>query len=224
MWPLLLALSATAADVAPPHAVVTISGMDCAGCHPHVVESLRAVPGVTGAVASFESGAACVDLSATTDPEKLRAAVKKAGYEPGAVEAVAECPASLKPKDATDPWANPGPLDAQVVSRGEEVALADHLVPNKFTVVDFGASWCAPCHTTAALLAEYLEHHADTAVRAVSLPGRDPKASFASPAAKQHLKWAAGLPYLLVYAPDGKEIYRGGDVLQAMSAIDKKRK
>ena len=48
-----------------------------------------------------------------------------------------------------NPWGDTDGLDVQVISHGEAVELEDHLVQGKFTVIDVGASWCAPCHDAA---------------------------------------------------------------------------
>jgi copper chaperone CopZ len=64
--------------------VIDVNGMSSATCERRVSDALAAVPGVAAARASRSEGQAVV----TADPmqataEKLRAAVKEAGYEPG---------------------------------------------------------------------------------------------------------------------------------------------
>ena len=67
-----------------------------------------------------------------------------------------------------------------------------------------------------------MKAHPDIAVRAISL-GDDPKASFELPVAKQHLAFAPGIPWFVVYAPNGKKIYEGGELEKAFSKIGKSR-
>jgi len=66
--------------------VIEVEGMTCENCERHVVEALRAVPGVSNARASRSEGHALVTAdTAVATPEKLRAAVEEAGYDPGDV-------------------------------------------------------------------------------------------------------------------------------------------
>lgn len=221
---LALVLAAHAAEILPPQAaVVKITGMDCAGCQVELQRALEALEPVKSAQVSFDEGAACVTLDGAVTGEALQAAIVKAGFASPEVSAVAECPVAFKPAARKDPWTNPGDLDVKIISTGDAVKLEEHVVAGKFTIVDFGASWCGPCHTAAADLTVYLDHHADAAVRAISLPGADPKASFASAVAKQHLALAPGLPWFVVYGPDGKKLYEGGEVAKAIATVDKKR-
>jgi copper chaperone len=63
-------------------AVLKVSGMTCSGCVASVKRVLEATPGVASASVSLEQGLATVSFdSAKTDPEKLGAAVRDAGYE-----------------------------------------------------------------------------------------------------------------------------------------------
>lgn len=215
---LLLAPAALAAAV-----VLEVGGMDDDCCAQKVAAALQAVPFVAEVRTDTAEGRACATLASAGDAETLRAAVVAAGYTVAAAETVADCPGTLAPA-AKDPWDDVAGIDAKVISRGETVDLDAHAVAGKFTVFDFGAPWCAPCHTTAATLKAYLRAHPDTAVRAVVLDKGDPEESYALPVVKQHLRFAEGLPWFLVRAPNGKKVYEGTDVDAALAAVDKKRK
>ena len=226
--PLMAALlslqSALAEPIAPPSRVVVhIDGMVCNGCQQSVSAALGSLPFVESTTASFAVGGACLDLSAEGDTDRIREAVAGLGYTVTATETVETCPAQLRKGHQVDPWDETGGHDVVVISRGPEVDLEDHLAAGKFTVIDFGAPWCGPCHTTAATLRAYMDEHDDVAVRVVTLDAADPRDSYALPVVEQHLKFVAGIPYFLVYAPSGKTLYKGSEVDDAIAAIDKKR-
>jgi len=110
-----------------------------------------------------------------------------------------------------------------VTAKGEEVDLEAHEVDGKFTIFDFGAPWCGPCHVAEKLLRDYLSDHPDVALRAVVLDAQDAKTSFDMPVVAQHLQTAPGLPYFILVNPKGKTIARGVDPARILKKIDKKR-
>ena len=57
-----------------------IEGMMCPRCEAHVVKALKAIPGVTEAVANFKAGTAVVTLSAPVEDAVLKAAVEAEEY------------------------------------------------------------------------------------------------------------------------------------------------
>jgi Cu2+-exporting ATPase len=57
-----------------------IEGMMCPRCEAHVVKALKAIPGVTEAVADFKAGTAVVTLSAPVEDAVLKAAVEAEEY------------------------------------------------------------------------------------------------------------------------------------------------
>lgn len=60
-----------------------VDGMTCGGCVRSVTEALKAVEGVAGVSVSLEAGEARIEFDeSAAAPERLRAAVRKAGYEP----------------------------------------------------------------------------------------------------------------------------------------------
>lgn len=219
---LLLAASALA-GLPAGYALLDVGGADDDCCAQKVAAALDALPFVGTAAVSYESKQACASLTGPMDAAAIGTALTAAGYSGTNIRVVAACPEGLTPKPA-DPWAAAEGLDVKLVSHGETIDLPKVLAPGKFTIVDFGATWCGPCFTAAERITTYLRTHPDTAVRAVLLDGADAKASFAQPIVKQHLQWAEGLPYFLVYGPTGKQVYKGSDVDALLAAIDGKRK
>lgn len=118
-----------------------------------------------------------------------------------------------------DPWAVPTTLDVETISQGEAVDPLEHLAEGKYTIVDVGASWCAPCHEAAGLLRDYMADHPDVAVRAVAL-GDGPLESY--PAASL-LTGREMIPFLIVYSPTGNVLYEGHRAQRALRRIERHR-
>jgi copper chaperone CopZ/thiol-disulfide isomerase/thioredoxin len=221
MWLVAQALAAPLSAERPT--LVTVTGMDCAGCEAEIAEALRGVPGVSAVVASFVDGRACVTVARTVEEQAIRDALGALKLEATAFVAADACPGAVARPSARDPWADVADIDLKTVSTGEDFALADVVVPGRFTLIDFGAPWCGPCHAAVKVLHPYVQAHPDVAVRAVSLAGANASAAFATPAAKRWLVDAPGIPWLVVVAPDGKVVYRGQDAADAIRAIDRRR-
>ena len=61
--------------------IVKVTGMTCGGCTSKVTHALKAITGVGDAKVSLSDGEATVQYDERlTSPEKLKAAVKGAGY------------------------------------------------------------------------------------------------------------------------------------------------
>lgn len=220
----MLALFGLAAAATPVgFALLDVSGADDDCCATKVTATLEALPFVGTAVTSVEKAQACASLTGPVDASAITAALTTAGYGATNIRVVAACPEGLVPT-ARNAWAGAEGLDVRLVSHGETVDLPTVLAAGKFTIVDFGAAWCGPCFAAADRITAYLRLHSDVAVRAVELGGADAKASFAQPIVKQHLQWAEGLPYFLVFDASGKNIYKGSDVDALLGAIDRKRR
>jgi thioredoxin 1 len=91
-------------------------------------------------------------------------------------------------------------LDIKVASNGEAFDLRRHLAPGKYTVVDFWAEWCGPCHVLTPKIERLVQQRSDVALRTIDLK------NWESAAAKQATKEfkLPGLPYVRVYGPDGE--------------------
>jgi thiol-disulfide isomerase/thioredoxin len=88
---------------------------------------------------------------------------------------------------------------ATVTDKGDAVGPLENLrVPGKYTVLDFYADWCGPCVGVDKRLREIVAVRKDVAVRKLNVD------NFESPLAKQLGRKLRGLPFLVVFAPNGK--------------------
>jgi copper chaperone CopZ/thiol-disulfide isomerase/thioredoxin len=202
--------------------LLDLDGMTCLSCEGKVQRAVGAIDGVAQVHASMPGQAACIELEGEVSDIAVAAAIGGLGYTVDMLSRPDRCPDSLLAETYPDPWEDTAGVDAAIISEGDELAFADHLVASKFTIFDFGAPWCGPCHVAASTLRGELTEANDIAVRAISL-GQDPRASFQFPVAKQHLAFAPGLPWFVVYSPKGKAIYTGSNVDKALAMIEKKR-
>jgi thiol-disulfide isomerase/thioredoxin len=89
------------------------------------------------------------------------------------------------------------------ISQGEEVALADYLVPGKTTIFDFTSKYCGPCQAYNQPLTLLHAQRADVAVVKVDINRPDVKGiDWKSPVARQYDMHS--IPHFKVYGPDGK--------------------
>lgn len=110
--------------------------------------------------------------------------------------------------------------DIQWISHGDAVDVDAAAVVGKVTVIDFGAAWCGPCRDVDADMAEMLPKNPDLALRKIDIGDWD------TAVAKQHLQNISGLPYVLVYAKNGKRIaaIAGLHLDQLHAALEQARK
>ena len=223
---LLAALPATATAEPPPETVrfvVKVQGMDCAGCNTKVVKALTDLSFIHTVHASFAAQAACAEGAGAVDEDAVTAAIAGLGYTYGGLEWVDDCPKGLDGV-LPGPWeGKTAGLDVTTISKGEEVDVRAHLAAEKYTIIDYGAPWCGPCHEAADALVTYLGAHPDVAVRVVDLAGQTAEASYAQPVVSQHLKYVSGIPWLVVHAPGGKVLGKGPSVEKLLAIVDAHR-
>jgi thiol-disulfide isomerase/thioredoxin len=216
---LLLLAPATASAEA---LLMDIEGMTCAGCRVKVRDVLSPLPFVSSIITSDSESTICVETSAPHDRSALDEAIQSLGYQVQNFKVQESCPAEIGA--VRDPWAGKTEgRDVVTISDGERVDIAASLVPGKFTIIDFGAAWCGPCHEAAERLATYLDSHSDVAVRVVNLISTNVSESYALPAAQQHLEYAPGIPWFTVYDPKGRRLYQGLSLDKMLTAVAKKR-
>ena len=113
------------------------------------------------------------------------------------------------PQEMIHPWSDVKG-DFETISKGERVSIKKHLVKGKYTIIDFSAVWCAPCHNISSKLKPMLAQRDDLAVRSIELPDNQ-KTAFDAPVVFQHLSQAEGLPYIILFDKRGKKLYEGSD-------------
>jgi copper chaperone CopZ len=110
--------SALAIDLDPAQkAVVTVAGMDCAGCEAEIRQVLGAIDGVSAVEASFADGRACLTLTKPVSEDAVVAALKTIELTAGAIATAEACPASGPKPAGRDPWADAAGVDVVTVSR-----------------------------------------------------------------------------------------------------------
>jgi thiol-disulfide isomerase/thioredoxin len=134
-------------------------------------------------------------------PERLQAYKDRGDYckEHGVPES--QCLTCHPDLDFSPAKPAPSGADVQEIAKnGADVpALEPFLVPGKVTVFDFYAGWCPPCRKVDEYLHERLGERA-FAIRKIDVSSWD------SPVAKRWLARVPNLPYLIVYARDGRRV------------------
>jgi thiol-disulfide isomerase/thioredoxin len=128
-------------------------------------------------------------------------------HDHGADEPDAPDPGTHEP-DAHQPDAhNPGTHQpsararadiAVAASGGDSFTVADVVVPGKVTVIDFWATWCAPCTKIAQRLETLAASDSDVAVRTVEAPDND------ADVVEEHLGGKLVLPTVWIFDRAGR--------------------
>lgn len=188
----------------------TLPEVNCAGCDKKVRDIFMQIDGADVVSVDIQTQVLCIE--GTFDSEKAIAALQDEGYSVRSQQVVDKCVVA----SPTSLWAGVAG-DVQVVSTGERISLRKLKVDGKYTLFDFGATWCAPCLTSTRQLAEVLQQRSDFAVRAIEL--EDAAVAFETPVAFQHLSDASGIPWFILIDTNGKEIYRGNDLQTVLSLL-----
>ena len=97
---------------------------------------------------------------------------------------------------------NKGPKPLRVAF-GQEINLADYLVPGKTTVFDFTSKYCPPCVAIAPDLEKLHAKRDDIVVVFVDINRPETKGiDWKSPVAQQH--GMRSIPHFKIFGPDGK--------------------
>ena len=93
------------------------------------------------------------------------------------------------------------------IGYGEQVNLADYLVPGKTTVFDFTSKFCPPCRGYDQPLIQLHQQRSDLVVVKVDINRAGVKGiDWESPVSQQYGLANMGIPHFKIYGPDGKLI------------------
>ena len=192
----------------------TIPKMNCQNCVDDIANTASQMKGITILQSSMLTQKLCFT---SNNPQAFLTTLQKKGYKITKQSQPESCPKAHK-----HPWAG-AQGDVGFISKGEKVSLKKHLVKGKFTIIDFGATWCGPCYDFAKQLQAEMKNRSDIALRAVDLDAPASKA-FNLPVAKQHLAFASGIPWMILYSPTGKKLYEGASIDKLLHKLRKKSK
>ena len=175
--------------------VYSVQGIDCAKCEDEIRPFLKKVKGVKKWTFDLTRSEFTITLADNTSDDAVIAAIERAGpfrALPGAGQG------TILGASMHEPYPE-GTDFAVVTDKGEAVGPLEKLrVAGKYTVLDFYADWCGPCAKIDKQLREIVTTRKDVAIRKLNV------VAFNSALAKELGRKLRGLPYLVVFSPDGK--------------------
>jgi thiol-disulfide isomerase/thioredoxin len=193
---LALVLAGCAARIPADARTTTMSldRLDCAECGERLAAKIRERSGVYAA--AFDRRRAELTVTAAPSLDALSEATvlsKGESYSLAAGAGRGGYVAWPKPPEGADV--------AVIVKDGLDLPdLAPHLVRGKITVVDFSATWCAPCRRVDEHVLAMLGSRPDVAYRKLDIGDWD------TPLAQRWLRGVLSLPYVLVYDKAGRRV------------------
>ncbi len=190
---LILVAARAAALAASEPLTFTVVGIDCEACAPPILRALKGVPGVRDPKLDWKAGTATVNVPDGFDREKIRVAIRDAGFE-AVFSGEERHDLQPLPEDVRRT------LDIASASDGEKIDVAKTIVLGKVTVLDYWAEWCNPCRLLEARLQHLVQANPRLAVRRVNVGKWDNAAAKQATSAFR----VESLPYVRVYDTRGK--------------------
>ena len=104
------------------------------------------------------------------------------------------------------------------ISQGQKVELADFLVTGKTTIFDFTSEYSPPCRGYSEPLLRLHQRGTNLAVVKVDINRAEYHlVDWESPVARQYALADKGLPYFIIFGPDGKVMVEGPDARQQVN-------
>lgn len=124
--------------------------------------------------------------------------------------------ACAMPAGDDNPAGEPGTV--KVISFGEEIKLADHLVKGKMVIFDFFSEFCPPCRRIAPLLEKLDAKRDDIVVVKIDINRKGIRGiDWESPVAKQFK--LEGIPHFKIYNAAGKLEAEGDPAYEKIMAL-----
>ena len=92
--------------------------------------------------------------------------------------------------------------EVKVITHGQRVDLADHLVAGKINIIDFYADWCGPCRMAGPQLEKMAKDDPDVVLRKIDI------VNWGTPVTKQFS--ITSIPHIQVYDGKGKLVGDAG--------------
>lgn len=170
-----------------------VLGMSCDDCAKSAKKALKTnIRNILKLEIDFESKRGFIESSSLIEASEIRRALGTLGFE---ARFARDLP---KPEPLSEEAKVK--LDIEMISKGKEVDLKEFLAPGKFTIFDYYAEWCGPCHLLSPRLERLVSERNDIALRVIDI------GNWKSAVAKQATREfrLSGLPYVRIYNQAGR--------------------